>query len=134
MLRKTLVVLQFSISIFMIVGIIVILKQLEYVKNKDLGFDREQILIIRSGGPPNEAFKERLLQNRLSIRLPIHLNIPGQFTGDDTLLPQGKSNEETIRASAFWVGYDFLETYGMEIRWGRGFSKEFPQMLNKPYC
>ncbi len=129
--RKTLVVLQFSISIFMIVGIIVILKQLEYVKNKDLGFDREQILIIRSGGPPNEALREKLLQNPLITSVAYSLNIPGQFTGDDTLLPQGKSNEETIRASAFWVGYDFLETYGMEILWGRGFSKEFPSDIEQ---
>jgi len=126
MLRKTLVVLQFSISIFMIVGIIVILMQLQFVKNKDLGFDREQILILRSGGPQNEALKEKILQNPSVNSVSFSSNIPGQFTGDDTFLPQGKPNEETMRASAFWVGYDFLDTYGMEVQWGRDFSREYP--------
>jgi putative ABC transport system permease protein len=125
-MRKVLVVLQFSVSIFMIVGIIVILKQLEYVKNKDLGFDREHILILRGGGSQNEALKDRLLQNASVTSVSFSRNIPGRYSGDDTFLPQGKSREETFRASAYWVGYDFLETYGVEIVWGRGFSREFP--------
>lgn len=125
-LRKILVVLQFSISIFMIVGIIVILKQLEYVKNKDLGFDREQIVVLRGSGPQNEAFKEKLLQNPRITSVSFSRNVPGQFSGDDTLLPQGKPSGETFRASAYWVGYDFLKTYGMKILWGRDFAKEFP--------
>ena len=67
-MRKILVVVQFAISVFMIVGILVMVRQLDYMKNKDLGFDREQLVVVPFfGGRRDEASTQRFdtLQRRL---------------------------------------------------------------------
>ena len=124
-LRKILVIVQFSISIFMIVSILVIVKQIGFLKNKELGFDKDMMVILPVRGRQSVALRERILQNPNVKSVSFSSVIPGQNTGDDTYLPVGKSSEETIRVSAFNVGYDFLKTYGIEVVWGRDFSREF---------
>ncbi len=125
-LRRFLVVIQFAISIFMIIGILVILKQLDYIKNKDFGFNKDYMVVIRNRGRVTDALKNQILQNPQVLSVSFSHSIPGQYSGDDTFLPEGKSSEETVRASRFSIGYDFIETYEMEIIWGRDFSKQFP--------
>jgi putative ABC transport system permease protein len=125
-LRKTLVMLQFSISIFMIFGILVILKQMDYLKNKDLGFNKEQSIVIPSGGRNPEALTNRILQNPRIKSVTFSQNIPGQFTGDDTYFQEGRNREETTRVSAFTVDHDFFKTFEIKLLHGRLFSKKFP--------
>ncbi len=124
--RRLMVVIQFAISIFMIIGILVILKQLDFMKNKDFGFNKDHVVVIRNRGPATDALKDQILQNPEIISVSFSSSVPGQYTGDHTLLPEGKSPEETVRASAFFVGHDFIKTYEMDILWGRDFSKQFP--------
>ncbi|MBN1271108.1 MAG: ABC transporter permease [Candidatus Aminicenantes bacterium] len=126
LLRRFLVVIQFAISIFMIIGILVILKQLDFMKNKDFGFNKNHMVVIINRGRVTDAFKNQLLQNPEVVSVSFSHSVPGQYLGDDTFLPEGRSSEETVRASAFFIGYDFIETYEMEIVWGRDFSKKFP--------
>ncbi|MGD9345944.1 MAG: ABC transporter permease [Candidatus Aminicenantes bacterium] len=123
--RKILVVFQFSISIFMILGFIVILQQLDYIKNKDLGFDRDFLVVIRGGGRTNDALRDNIskIPNVISVSLPA--NIPGEFAGDLSYYLPGKDPNSSVRASVFDVDYDFIKTFGMEILWGRDFSREF---------
>jgi putative ABC transport system permease protein len=125
-LRTVLVVIQFSISIFMIIGILIILQQVDFLKNKDLGFNRERVVVIRGGGRTPEALRERILQNPNMISVSFSQNIPGQFSPDDTFFQEGKSREDTTRASAFFIDYDFFNTYEIELLEGRNFSKDFP--------
>lgn len=125
-MRRFLVVIQFAISIFMIIGILVILKQLDFMKNKDFGFNKDYMVVIRNRGPATDALKNQILQNPEVLSVAYSYSVPGQYTGDHTFLPEGKSREETVRASAFFVGYDFIKTYEMEILWGRDFSEQFP--------
>jgi putative ABC transport system permease protein len=125
-LRKGLVVVQFAIAVFMIVGIVVVVRQIEYLKNKDLGFKREMLVVVPAGGQRNEALKTRLLQNPEIRSVTFDLTIPGQFTPDDTFVPEGRSEDETIRTTAMTVGFDFLKTYEIDLLWGRDFSPEFP--------
>ena len=125
-LRKALVVVQFSIAVFMIVGIVVVVRQIEYLKNKDLGFNREMLVVVPGGGPKNDALRDRLLQDPGVRSVSFDLTIPGQFTPDDTFVPEGRSQDDTIRTSSLTVGYDFLKTYEIELLWGRNFSPEFP--------
>ncbi|MFC1564034.1 ABC transporter permease [candidate division KSB1 bacterium] len=124
-LRKVLVAIQFSISIFMIVSIFVILKQIDYMKNKNLGFNKEQVLAVEAMGMRNEALKERLKQNPGILSVSYSNAVPGSFTADMTLLPEGKESSETIRASSFRIDYDFIDTYDIEVIWGRNISREF---------
>jgi putative ABC transport system permease protein len=125
-LRKGLVVVQFAIAVFMIVGIIVVIRQIDYLKSKDLGFNRQMLVVVPGGGPKNDALRDRLLQDPGVRSVSFDLTIPGQFTPDDTFVPEGRSQDDTIRTSALTVGYDFLKTYEIELLWGRNFSPEFP--------
>lgn len=124
-LRKTLVVVQFTISIFMILSILVIVLQIDFLKKKELGFNKDHMVVLPLGGRNSEEVRSRILQNPNVQAVATSLNIPGQFSGDDTYLPEGKDQNETIRVSAFSVGYDFIDTYGMQIIQGRNFSRDF---------
>ncbi len=125
-MRRFLVVIQFAISIFMIIGILVILKQLDFMKNKDFGFNKDYMVVISNRGRATDALKNQILQNPEVLSVSYSYSVPGQYTGDYTFLPEGKNSEETVRASAFFIGYDFIKTYEMDIVWGRDFSEKFP--------
>jgi putative ABC transport system permease protein len=132
-LRKMLVVFQFSISIFMIVGILVIIRQLDYIKNINLGFDKEQMVVIpffgnrqnEEGAGRHEALRNKMLQNSSILSVSFSIDRPGGDLGYDAFLPEGKNNEETLRAMRYWVDHNFISTYGMEIVKGRDFSESF---------
>ncbi len=124
-LRKVLVLFQFSISIFMIVSILIILKQVDYLKNKNLGFNREQLIVVDSSGPRNNALKDRLLQNSNILSVSFSTSVPGGFTGDNTYHPEDMNPGVTFRASVLNVDYDFIDTYEMEMVMGRNFSRNF---------
>ncbi len=124
-LRLGLVVVQFTIAVFMIVGIVVVIRQIEYLKTKDLGFNREMLVVVPAGGPKNDALRNRILQNPNVRSVSFDLTIPGQFTPDDTFVPEGRSGDDTIRTTSMTVGYGFLDTYEIELLWGRNFSPEF---------
>ena len=132
-LRKILVVFQFSISIFMIVGILVIIRQLDYIKNINLGFDKEQMVVIpffgnrqnEEGAGRHEALRNKMLQNSSILSASFSIDRPGGDLGYDAFLPEGKSNDETLRAMRYWVDHNFIKTYGMEVVKGRDFSESF---------
>jgi putative ABC transport system permease protein len=132
-LRKILVVVQFSISIFMIASILTIIKQLDYMKNKNLGFNKEHMVVVPFfGDRRNEegvgrynALRNKILQNPSVESASFSIDIPGGDMGYDAFLPEGKSSEETLRAMRYWVGFNFIKTYGMEIITGRDFSEDF---------
>ena len=131
--RKILVGVQFSISIFMIIGIFVIMRQLDYMKNMNLGFNKEQMVVIpffgnrqnEEGVSQHNALKNKLSQNPSIINVAYSIDIPGAEMGYDAFLPEGRSNDETLRAMRYWVGHNFINTYGMEIVLGRDFSESF---------
>ena len=128
--RKILVVFQFSISIFMILGFIVILQQLDYIKNKDLGFDRDHLVIIRGGGRTNDALRDNILKDPHVLSASLPLSVPGEFTGDQSYYLSGKDPASSVRASFFGVDYDFIKTFDVKILWGRDFSREYSTDAN----
>ncbi len=133
LLRKALVMVQFAISVFLIVGILTMIRQLDYMKNKDLGFKKEHLVVIPFFGNLRneesarryEGLKARLLQNPGVRAVSFSGNVPGGELGYDAYLPEGNSPDETVRARNYWVDYDFVNTYGMELVEGRDFSRDF---------
>jgi len=125
-LRKTLVVFQFSISVFMIIGVITVIKQLDYIKNTSLGFHKEQMAVITSPGDNSDVLRQKILQNPGVESVTFSGNVPGIFIG---YMPFNPSREDTqkeaMRAFQMIAGYDFLKTYDLELKWGRNFSREF---------
>ena len=124
-LRKGLVTFQFVISMVMITSIIVISNQLSYIRNKKLGFDKENILLIHNVGriQNKEALKEELK------KLPSVKNIGGA----DGLLGgqnwtngvRAKGKEEESLLNFLNVDHDFLNTLNVQLKEGRNFSKEY---------
>jgi putative ABC transport system permease protein len=128
-LRSFLVVFQFSISIFLIVGTLVIYNQLNYIHNKNLGFDRNQVLVIKNA---NVLGKEaKILKNNLK-QLPGVLNATlssYQPTGDEDLktglFPHRKIDIKEDILTEFWsVDEDYISTMGLKLLNGRNFSKD----------
>lgn len=132
-LRRMLVIFQFAISVFLIIGILTMIQQLNFMKNKDLGFNKDQLVLVPFFGAQRDeeatrrytALRERILQNPNVTDVSFSAQVPGQELGFDAYLPEGNSNDETFRASCYWVDYDFINTYGIELVWGRDFSREF---------
>ena len=126
-LRNVLVIIQFSISVFLIIATFIIFRQMSYFQNKDLGFEKEQILVIKNPGvlgSDTEAFKD-LVSEHSSV---------SSISGSNTLPGRGFSNwgfgaegvEESFTLNACICDYDFLNTLKINLRTGRFFSKDFP--------
>ncbi len=127
--RNLLVVLQFSISIILISGTFIILGQLEFMKSRKLGFDKEQILVMRSRGDAfrqgYDAFKNELMQNPKIKRASYSNGIPGRVNRVLTIQREGADESETHSIDVINCDFDFIDTYGIEIASGRDFSRDF---------
>ncbi len=138
-LRRGLVVAQFTISIFLIIGILTVNKQLSYIQNKNLGFDKEQVLVLRlpdrAAQAKVEVMKNELLQHSDIKSVVVASNVPGEripflsvrVPGDESeRREQTEENADDAFTMRTWsVGYDFLETLGLELADGRDFSKNY---------
>jgi putative ABC transport system permease protein len=133
--RSSLVVFQFIISIFLIVGTIAIQKQLHYTQNKKIGFQKDQVIIVHQAHHLEnhiQAFKDEVLQNSFitSGTITGYLPVAGTWRDNNTYWPAGKiptgdDVEEMVSMQGWSVDYDYVKTLGMNIKTGRSFSPEF---------
>ena len=137
-LRKSLVVLQFTISIALIIATAVIFSQLQFVKKKDLGYNQEHVILLRIDNPAlqqqYEPLKKELLQH------PNIINVSGAFStpGSEDLSKRGVKpegvNEENVPVMILVTSdEDYIETLGLEIVAGRGFSPEYATDATEAY-
>jgi putative ABC transport system permease protein len=130
LLRKGLVVFQFSISIFLVAGTLIIYEQLNYIQQKKLGFNKEQVIIVEDAyalGNQLESFKNEMEKHTAiqSATLSSFLPVPSART-DFPLFPEGQYNPESAVSMQNWsVDHDYVRTMGMEIIAGRDFSRDF---------
>lgn len=132
LIRSGLVVFQFTISIFLIVGTITINRQLTYIQQKKIGFNKDQVIVIREAnamGDQLESFKNEMLKDShiLSATISGSLPVSGTDRNNSTYWPMGKepTQENMVGMQRFNVDYDYIETLGMEIKDGRDFSRDF---------
>ncbi len=127
-LRKVLVVFQFSISVILIIGTLIVHEQLIFMRNKDTGFDRQHMLMIPLRGSrvesQHEVFKNRLLQNPNISNVSGVNGKLGQETRYTTFHVEGIATPQIL--TVVRVEYDFAKTFGLRIIEGRDFSKEVP--------
>ncbi len=128
-LRKGLVIFQFTISIALIIGTFTIYHQLDYMRNLRLGFDKEHIVSIPLRDYTTvssiDPFKDVLLQNSNIQSASISYIVPGiKVPGEYSILPEGKNPDESWEMSVVPVDEDFVKTFGLEIVNGRNFSEE----------
>ena len=134
-LRKGLVVFQFFISVVLIVASVVIYNQMHYMRSTDLGFTKEQQIVIplRSGTAKSiyNALESELSRNPKIISTGGSLYYPGIFNPSDmSMYMDGKSVNESRRVYMNWVDDSFLQTLDIKALKGRFFSKDFPADTN----
>ena len=129
-MRKILVAFQFATSIFLLVITGIVYQQLNYCKNMDLGFDKENVLLL--GMPPESRsqysqFTSELLKNPSimsaagSSRVP-----PGNLSSSLTARPEGIPEDQQKGMQTVWTDFGFIETMGFDMAAGRSFSRDFP--------
>ena len=124
--RKVLVVFQFSASIILIFGTFVIYNQLHFLKTKNLGFEKEQVLVVPIKNPNirtnYESVKSSFLRNPEIINVSAVSNVPGRNFNQN---PIQWKEESTVDVSEMRVDFDYFKTMGIKIVNGRSFSKQF---------
>lgn len=125
--RQALVVIQFSISVFLIVGVIVIYNQMSFVKNKQLGYDKEQTMVIPIDNEDfynnRQSFKTNLQNNSAIASVSLMSGEPGGFFDKQMFDVEGHP-EKWLSGSEF-ADVDFVKTLGLKVIAGRDFSLQF---------
>jgi len=125
--RQALVVVQFSISVLLIIGTITIMNQMNYVKNKQLGYDKEQTVIVpidnNEFSDHMQAFKNELQSKSNVLSLSFMSGEPGGFFDIGTFEAEGQ--RDTWRARTEFTDFEFVKTLGLKIIAGRDFSSQY---------
>ncbi len=127
-LRKALTVTQFAISIMLITGSVIMYKQLNYMLNKELGFDKESVLVIRQAqaiGEQVHSFKSEVQGIPGVLSVSASTAVPGRNNNNNGYIIRGRE-EESFLMQTNWVDYDYLETYGIKMAEGRFFDPAMP--------
>jgi len=126
-IRKGLVVFQFSISAVLIIATLLIGKQLDFMRQKDLGFQAAQVLLVPINNGEmrrqQETFVERVRQERGVVKATAMSGHPGGFHDAMSFTIAGK--DENFRMRTVYTDFDYVETLGLDIVAGRNFSRGF---------
>ena len=126
-LRKGLVVFQFVLSFFLIIASMVVSEQHMYMRNADLGFDKNNLVVIRLRGDMTrnvESTKNSFLNHPNIISGSLGYGLPGEaFAGDGII---DKVTNKNWHTNMLTVDHDYVKTLGLELIAGRDFSKDFP--------
>jgi putative ABC transport system permease protein len=126
-LRNALIVFQFAASIALIIWSV--RGQLRYIRNTDMGFERDQIVVLspRGGVRPNlEPFKTELRRNPAVLSVASSSCLPDNVTSSTNANWPGRPEELRIPIYVIEADYDFAELYGLKLARGRNFSRDFP--------
>ena len=128
--RRSLVVFQFSLTILLIIGMIVIYRQLNYIQTKNIGYDRENLVYIPVEG--ELATKYQLFKEE-AVRIPGVLAMSKMRNSPTVIIHHngsinwpGKDPNLVVHFADEIVAYDFVKTLGLQLKEGRDFSKDYP--------
>jgi putative ABC transport system permease protein len=127
--RNSLVVVQFVVSIILIVCTFVIHNQLSYIRNRNLGFDKEQIVTVytmdRNLERNTEPLKKELMNNPGIVEVSVSLDLPSTIRRSSTVKWDEQGEERKLELSYTFVDFDFFNVYDIGIVEGRTFSGDF---------
>jgi len=137
-LRRSLVVFQFSISIFLISGTLIVFKHLDFLRHLNLGFDKESILYIPTGFgiTAEEDFKllkEEIKKSAKAINVTLSSSIPGKEMGNNVVRMGWDESAPWSDMRFLAVDHDFVELYNLEIIAGRDFDQSFLSDENEAF-
>ena len=121
-LRRTLIIFQFVLSIVLIITTLALRHQLAFMRSQDLGFDREQVVVIPAKVFHSARIAEYLQDPRI-LNISGTYGSPGVSDSSGRFIPEGQN---AVTINNIQVGYTYLETMGLKLIAGRGFSADFP--------
>ncbi|MGC3946867.1 MAG: ABC transporter permease [Chryseolinea sp.] len=128
-LRSALVVFQFTTSIVLIISTVIIYRQMEYIMNRKVGYDKEQVLMLQGTGtiePKLKTMKEELLAIAAvkSVSISDYLPVRGTKRNGNGFWNEGREKTDPSVGGQFWVvDEDYLSTMGMKLLEGRDFAR-----------
>ncbi|MBX2895424.1 MAG: ABC transporter permease [Cyclobacteriaceae bacterium] len=133
-IRSSLVVFQFAVSILLVIGTMAVYRQLNYIQNKKLGFNKDQVLVIEDAyalGKNRMAFRDEVMRSgKMEIStMTGFLPVSGTWRNDNPWWVEGRDpgvQENMVSVQNWQVDYDYIKTLGMKVIEGRDFSLEFP--------
>ncbi len=131
LLRKGLVIAQFTASVMLIIGTVIVFLQLQFMQQKNLGFNKERLIIMPISQNLTAwefpTFKKRAEQHSAILSVTGLSTVLGSLQQDSwRIAPAGRAGIQGELNQAVWVTQDFAEAFELEIIAGRGFSKSFP--------
>jgi putative ABC transport system permease protein len=127
-LRKILVVTQFSISIALIIGTMVVMQQIRFIQNAKLGLDKEHVIMLSDVGYLDRSTRQILKADLLQIpgvkKVAAADGIVGGMNWTTSLRLKGSENGQLINFLA--IDHDYLDALNIQVKEGRGFSEKFP--------
>lgn len=129
-LRKWLVVIQFAISIVLIICTGIIYDQLNYIQNRDLGFNKDSVVVIPTRRDKEvisrvDVYKTAFEKHADISSVTASSQTPGIEMFSRDAQAEGDDNDKWKSVKSLWVEYDFIKTYQLSLLAGRSFSKEF---------
>ena len=130
LLRKGLIVFQFGISLILLSCTGIVYHQMQYVRAKKLGFDKEHVVVVQMTDPSParryRAYREAIRQHPHVLQVSASTGLPSGFIGKARINPVGALPEDNWQFQTFFSEFDFVETMGMELVAGRALSRDFP--------
>jgi putative ABC transport system permease protein len=127
--RSILVVFQFSVSIVLMAGTLIIFSQTRYMKTRDLGFNKNRVLVINmrdaAARRSAEALTDDLKSNANIGEATLSSGVPGRVYSSLVINMEGRPERESFPAWTIWSDFDFAKTYGITFVQGRDFSQSF---------
>jgi putative ABC transport system permease protein len=129
--RKGIIIFQFVVSIALIIAVLVIHQQLRFVRQKDLGFDKEQMLVLpiqdwdlmQRLSQNMEGIKKEFLQHHAVTSITASLRTPGRMEHHDDIRLQGEGDGKEFGMFCVFVDADFVNAYNIRMAAGRSFAK-----------
>jgi putative ABC transport system permease protein len=126
-LRKTLVVVQFTLSIITLIATLVAYRQIEYVKNSNLGFNKNQVLVMNVNDPKlkdrTEELKAELKKNPDILEAAASCTNPGEDPMHSYIEYESPTGMKHALLDAIWADYDYLKVLDLKLTEGKGFEK-----------
>jgi len=126
-LRGILVIFQFSVTIILFVSTIVVSRQMNFIQNKDLGYDKENVIVVNRISAlqdQKDAFQEEISKFPEVIQTGFTNSLPTVLFGNTAFRPEGTTAENTHAINFWYVGYDLQKALGFEMKEGRWFSRD----------
>ena len=128
--QSVVITIQFAVAVGLILATGVIVRQIDYMRTKSLGFDQDHTLVLKMQPEQMAQYynplRNALLSNPQVTSVSQASRLMGESLGVNVMTPMGKSYEEGIQIAQILVDYDFLNTMDLEIVEGRFFSRDFP--------